>query len=172
MFDALGAVDELSAVIGLARVWARSAGHPYCWQLGRVQCVLQELGSLVATPRSSAREAHTRRAGTALSPACLAELEGWIDEHTGRLPPLTRFVLPGGGVAGATLHLARTVCRRAERTVTPLARAAELDSSAAVYLNRLADFLFTVARVAAAADGVDEEIYDRPPAERTTDRKE
>ena len=172
MFEALGTVDELSATIGLARVLARGAGHQYCWQLARVQGVLQEIGSLVATPRSSARQAHTRRAGSALPPARVAELERWIDEHTGQLPPLTSFILPGGGVTGATLHLARTVCRRAERTVTPLAKAAELDTSATVYLNRLSDFLFTVARVAAAADGVEEEIYSRPMVDGTTDEEE
>ncbi|XP_043190568.1 corrinoid adenosyltransferase-like [Amphibalanus amphitrite] len=163
LFEALGSVDELSATVGLARVLARDAGHTYCWQLERVQCALQEVGSLVATPRGSARPAHTRRTGQRVPAAWVTELEAWIDEHTARLPPLTNFILPGGGVAGATLHLARTVCRRAERVVTPLTRADRVDASVAVYLNRLSDFLFTVARVAAAADGVDEEVYVRPP---------
>ncbi|XP_037094803.1 corrinoid adenosyltransferase-like [Pollicipes pollicipes] len=172
LFEALGTVDELSATIGLARVLARDAGHPYVARLERLQCALQDVGSLVATPRSSARPAHTRRTGAAVPAAWVTELEHWIDEYTQQLPPLDNFILPGGGVASATLHLARTVCRRAERALTPLTRVGEVDPSVAVYLNRLGDFLFTVARAAAQADGVDEEIYVRPKTDSTADNAE
>ena len=75
----------------------------------------QDIGSCVATPMSSARPAHLKRTG--FNSQHTKELEQWIDEYTSSLPPLENFILPGGGVVAATVHVARAVCRRAEREV-------------------------------------------------------
>jgi len=160
IFDALGCTDELSSHIALAREYALEYGHPYAERLRRIQCILQDVSSLVATPKSSARESHLLRVG--FSQRHADELEEWIDEYSMALPPLTNFILPGGGKASAALHMARTVCRRAERYVTPLVRERETDRQALIYLNRLSDFLFTAARLAAKLDGREETIYIRP----------
>ncbi|XP_037094802.1 uncharacterized protein LOC119114857 isoform X2 [Pollicipes pollicipes] len=119
LFEALGTVDELSATIGLARVLARDAGHPYVARLERLQCALQDVGSLVATPRSSARPAHTRRTGAAVPAAWVTELEHWIDEYTQQLPPLDNFILPIGGFP---IHCGTRRCpggRRRRRDLRP-----------------------------------------------------
>jgi cob(I)alamin adenosyltransferase len=85
------------------------------------------------------------------------ELESWIDEADEELDPLQSFILPGGGDAGATLHHARAVCRRAERRTVALAGDAEVNEHAVSYLNRLSDFLFTYARLVNRRDGVRED---------------
>lgn len=90
------------------------------------------------------------------------DLETWIDEFTEELPPLTSFILPSGGKSSAALHLARTVCRRAERSVAPIVRSGEADPDVAKFLNRLSDYLFTVARYASMKEGSEEKIYQRP----------
>ena len=82
-----------------------------------VHIIFQDIGSCVATPMSSARPAHLKRTG--FNSQHTNELEQWIDEYTSNLPPLENFILPGGGVVAATVHVARAVCRRAEREVQP-----------------------------------------------------
>jgi cob(I)alamin adenosyltransferase len=95
--------------------------------------------------------------------ADVARLEGWIDALNEALPPLTEFVLPGGGPAGALLHQARTVCRRAERRVLPvLDEQPELIDGPMRYLNRLSDLLFVMARTAAVAAGHPETTWRNP----------
>jgi cob(I)alamin adenosyltransferase len=160
IFDALGCTDELSSHIAVAREYALEERHPFAEQLRRIQCILQDVSSLIATPKSSARESHLSRVG--FSQRHADELEEWIDEYSAKLPPLTNFILPGGGKSSASLHVARTVCRRAERYVAPLVRDGETDKQALIYLNRLSDFLFTAARIAAKLDGREETIYVRP----------
>jgi len=160
IFDALGATDELSSQIAVAREHGLMAKHPYTERLRRVQCILQDVASTIATPASSAREAHTKR--VFFSDRHVKELEEWIDEYSNDLPPLQNFILPGGGHASAALHVARTVCRRAERAVSPLVKSGETDKQALIYLNRLSDFLFTAARYAAKLDLREETIYLRP----------
>lgn len=91
-----------------------------------------------------------------------AVLEGWIDALDARLPPLVTFILPGGGVAAAALHMARGVCRRAERRVVTLAREGKVEEAVGVYLNRLSDYLFTAARAAAQDCGEEELTYQKP----------
>nr|KAF6282514.1 metabolism of cobalamin associated B [Myotis myotis] len=88
-------------------------GHPFAEELEKIQCSLQDVGSALATPRSSAREAHLRR--TTFESGRVLELEQWIDKYSGQLPPLTAFILPSGGKSSAALHFCRAVCRRAER---------------------------------------------------------
>jgi len=156
LFEVLGTIDELSSNIGLAMAHA-DPKLAYNEQLQRIQCILQDIGSLVATPHSSARKSHKDR--VVFSSRHTNELEEWIDEYTKELPALENFILPGGSVTSSTLHVARAVCRRAERK---LVNVEEVDAEALKYLNRLSDFLFTLARYAAKLDGVEETIYIRP----------
>ncbi|XP_062873909.1 corrinoid adenosyltransferase isoform X2 [Trichomycterus rosablanca] len=133
IFQALGTTDELSSVIGLAREFCLEKGHSFTHQLDKIQCVLQDLGSNIAAPRSSARESHIKK--TEFSGENVAELESWIDSYTDELPPLTNFILPSGGKSSASLHVARAVCRRAERCVAPIVRSGEADPNVSKYLN-------------------------------------
>ena len=91
------------------------------------------------------------------------EIEEWIDEYSELLPPLENFILPGGGKTSSALHVARSVCRRAERRIAPLVDDGDVDPEVLKYVNRLSDFLFVVARLAAKLDAKDETIYTRPP---------
>uniref|UniRef100_A0A3P9MB64 Corrinoid adenosyltransferase MMAB n=1 Tax=Oryzias latipes TaxID=8090 RepID=A0A3P9MB64_ORYLA len=160
IFEALGNTDELSSAIGLAREFCLEKGHTFIHQLDKIQCILQDVGSNIATPRSSARDSHIKKTKFTSQP--IADLETWIDNFTNELPPLTNFILPSGGKSSAALHLARTVCRRAERSVAPIVRSGEADQDVAKFLNRLSDYLFTVARYAAMKEGNEEKIYKRP----------
>uniref|UniRef100_A0A3P8UB57 Corrinoid adenosyltransferase MMAB n=1 Tax=Amphiprion percula TaxID=161767 RepID=A0A3P8UB57_AMPPE len=160
IFEALGNTDELSSAIGLAREFCLDKGHMFTYQLDKIQCILQDVGSNIATPQSSARESHIKRTKFTAQP--IADMETWIDTFTAELPPLTNFILPSGGKSSAALHLARTVCRRAERSVAPIVRSGEADPDVAKFLNRLSDYLFTVARYAAMKEGNEEKIYKRP----------
>ncbi|KAK2845902.1 hypothetical protein Q7C36_010756 [Tachysurus vachellii] len=160
LFEALGTTDELSSAIGLAREFCLEKGHNFTHQLDKIQCVLQDVGSNMATPRSSARESHIKK--TQFSSEPVAELESWIDSYTEQLPPLSNFILPSGGKSSAALHVARAVCRRAERCVAPIVRSDEADPEVGKYLNRLSDYLFTLARYTAMKEGNTERIYRRP----------
>ncbi|XP_051691848.2 corrinoid adenosyltransferase MMAB isoform X1 [Oryctolagus cuniculus] len=135
------------------------------WGGRQIQCTLQDIGSTLATPRSSAREAHLKHAAFGEGP--VLELERWIDEYARQLPPLTAFILPSGGKSSSALHLCRAVCRRAERRVVPLVQMGETDANVAKFLNRLSDYLFTLARYAAMKEGNQEKIYKRSdPSDR------
>ncbi|XP_077773860.1 corrinoid adenosyltransferase MMAB isoform X3 [Podarcis muralis] len=92
IFDALGTLDELSSAIGLSAEFGSEGGHSFVQELHQVQCVLQDAGSNVATPISSARESHLKR--TSFSGKPILELEAWIDHYSEQLPPLTAFILP------------------------------------------------------------------------------
>jgi cob(I)alamin adenosyltransferase len=138
--SAYGDVDELSATLGLAYAGLAS------WlnlreRIEAVQRTLFGIGGEIATPSAKARE---RLRGLVQDTDVLA-LEASIDEMEADLPPLQSFVLPGGGPAGAALHLARTVCRRAERSVVALGADA-VRPEILRYLNRLSDWLFVTAR--------------------------
>ncbi|XP_040504451.1 corrinoid adenosyltransferase isoform X1 [Gallus gallus] len=160
IFEALGTTDELSSAIGLASELSSEKGHAFVEQLHKVQCMLQDVGSNIATPLSSAREAHLKR--TSFSEEPILELEKWIDRYSEQLPPLRAFILPSGGKSSAALHFSRAVCRRAERCVVPLVQAGEADPNVAKYLNRLSDYLFVLARYAAMKEGKEEKIYTKP----------
>ncbi len=159
---AYGDVDELNSALGLARATnrARPAGAPARepideW-LRDVQNELFLVGSDLACtlskrppPMKVVGETETTR------------LEQRIDAMNGELGPLTEFILPGGGVLGAELHLARTICRRAERACVALAQLEPVDANSLKYLNRLSDFLFVLARHAAKQCGEPEELWRR-----------
>lgn len=157
LFEALGDIDELSSHIGYSRELASKHGHVYCDELFEIQCTLQDIASAVATPPSSARELHLFRA--ALKPGLHTQIEKWIDHHDTTLPPLLNFILPGGGEVSARLHITRTVCRRAERRIVSLYRNKEASDDVVIYINRLSDYLFTIARLAAQLDGNEDTIY-------------
>jgi cob(I)alamin adenosyltransferase len=146
--DAYGEVDEANAMIGLAR--AAGAGQDIDDMLVEVQRDLLAIGSRLADP---AERIASRVTKVALGPDAVARLEGWIDGFEAELPPLRRFVLPGGTPAAAALHLARTVCRRAERRMVALGI---LEVEFLAFMNRLSDLLFVMARVVNRRAGVGE----------------
>ncbi|MEM6656363.1 MAG: cob(I)yrinic acid a,c-diamide adenosyltransferase [Planctomycetota bacterium] len=141
--EAYGTVDELNAVLGLARTdLAEDPTADVDELLGRVQHQLFDLGAELATPTPEEK-------GTALlTGKHIADLEGAIDHYDSELPALTQFILPGGTRVAAQLHLARCVCRRAERLVVALGHHEALRETPMQYLNRLSDLLFILARVA------------------------
>jgi cob(I)alamin adenosyltransferase len=150
---AYGDVDETNAALGLART---AASPPRAELLFAIQKDLFAIGAQLADP---GHDVAGRRAKAAVTASQVERLEAAIDEHEDRLPELRAFVLPGGTVAAAQLHLARTVCRRAERSVVALAHAAGIDPQVLVYLNRLSDLLFVLARAENHADGLPEERW-------------
>jgi len=140
--DAYGEVDELNAWLGLAR--ASSNDPELATELQQLQRDLFALGAQLADPADKIAARVTK---AALVDDDVARLERLIDKMEDQLPPLRRFILAGGAPAGAALHVARTVCRRAERRVVSLGPGS-VDPVLIVYLNRLSDLLFVMARVA------------------------
>ena len=140
--EAYGTVDELNSVLGLAL----AAGVPAEFRpwLERVQNELFDLGADLSVPLEDERER------LRITDEQVERLEELCDAVNERLPPLRSFVLPGGTEPAALLHLARTVCRRAERLAVALAETASVNAVAIAYLNRLSDFLFILARAANA----------------------
>jgi cob(I)alamin adenosyltransferase len=120
--------------------------------LDRIQRDLFAIGSRLADPTGAVAD---RVSKTAVTNEDVTRLEEWIDRLESELPPLRRFILAGGSPAAASLHVARTVCRRAERAVVALGREA-IEPELLVYLNRLSDLLFVMARTANHRDGVPE----------------
>jgi cob(I)alamin adenosyltransferase len=158
--EAYGTVDELNASIGLARVFnaetVSKAGTGLEEQLRWVQNKLFDIGGLLATapgqvfknmPQVTARD--------------VTRLEAMIDACQKDLAPLKEFILPGGGKVSGLLHLARTICRRAERQCVKLAREEPVDALIVTFLNRLSDALFVQARWAAKKQGEPEFLWER-----------
>jgi cob(I)alamin adenosyltransferase len=144
---AYGTVDETNASIGLARTQLAPSHVGLDSKLLRIQNDLFDLGADLCVPDSG--EASTAER-LRISEAQVTRLEEEIDELNGELQPLRSFVLPGGAPAAAALHVARTVCRRAERLMVELAGPAEepVSAPALKYINRLSDFLFVASRYA------------------------
>jgi len=136
---AMGEIDEANATLGMARREASAATDTV---LRRVQNDLFDLGADLAVPASEGAGERLR-----IDPAQVAWLEAETDLATDRLEPLTSFILPGGSAAAATLHLARTVVRRAERAMAALNAKEPLNPAALAYINRLSDLLFALARL-------------------------
>jgi cob(I)alamin adenosyltransferase len=147
---AYGDVDELNSAIGLVR--STAPAELFDELLGSIQRDLFALGGQLATPDPERVRAALPKA--ALSDQRVTDFEAAIDDADRELEPLRAFVLPAGTPKAAALHLARTVCRRAERSVVRLAREAELPPLFVRYLNRLSDLLFTLARLANRRAGV------------------
>jgi cob(I)alamin adenosyltransferase len=146
---AYGDLDELNAALGLARATAPTDFEDALLQ--ETQRQLFTIGAELATP-DPARLAKAL-GGPPIGPAEVTALEHAIDRLDAGLPPLKNFILPGGAPKGAALHLARTVCRRAERAVVGLARDVPVSPAMRQYLNRLSDLLFVLARAANARAG-------------------
>lgn len=148
--DAYGEVDEVNACLGAAR--AAGVDDEISALIESLQKDLFALGARLADPASRIAP---RVEKAAITDATVQRLEQAIDRLEETLPPLRRFILPGGSSAGALLHLARTVCRRAERRVIALGAGA-VDPMIIVYLNRLSDLLFVMARAVNLRSGVPE----------------
>jgi len=159
--EAYGTVDELNAVIGVARDTAEEAiaKHPAMAELDvilkRVQHELFNVGSILAT---LPQDVHPKQAR--ITDAEIAQLETEIDKMNEGLPALRSFVLPGGCRLNAELHVCRTVCRRAERICVTLARVETVDGAIVRYLNRLSDALFVWSRWASHTLGVPEILWE------------
>jgi cob(I)alamin adenosyltransferase len=146
---AYGDVDELNSAIGVAR--ATAPIDLFDAELEAIQRDLFAIGGHLATPDPDKVRAALAKAE--LSDARIGAFERLIDDADRELPPLAAFVLPAGAPKAAALHLARTICRRAERTVVALAREGEVPPLFLVYLNRLSDLLFMLSRLANHRDG-------------------
>jgi cob(I)alamin adenosyltransferase len=163
-----GEVDELNSVVGLLRGALESeragrdpASEHFCFSdeldgmLRRIQHELFNLGAELATPDAASDETKVK-----IHQRHIDALESEIDKLNDPLSPLTSFILPGGGPAGAAAHHARTVCRRAEREALTLSRVERVRSEAVVYLNRLSDYFFVAARACAHNFGHEEVLWD------------
>jgi cob(I)alamin adenosyltransferase len=153
--EAYGDVDELNAVLGVVR--ATEPMPRIDDGLLLIQRDLFAIGALLATPDRDKMRQHLEKAR--VDDARVAELEHAIDEGDTELEPLRAFILPGGTPKAAALHVARTVCRRAERRVVELSESTEIPPLVVIYLNRLSDLLFTLARVANRRAGAAEETW-------------
>ncbi|ORY38231.1 hypothetical protein BCR33DRAFT_720934 [Rhizoclosmatium globosum] len=162
IFEALGTVDELSSYLGLAREFCEDSKNGLEENLEKIQCILQDVGSNCATPRNAASVFKRTRTEFDVDGALVLELEQWIDKLDESLEPLKNFILPSGGKAASTLHVARNICRSAERKIVPLVAEGIADASVGKYVNRLSDYLFTAARFAAKHEGKTEKIYKKP----------
>lgn len=154
--EAYGTVDELNAVLGLTR--AESLPSDIDDLLARMQNALFAVGAELATIDP---EAH----GTQMiGESDINEIESAIDKYDSQLPPLKNFILPAGSRAAATLHLARGVCRRAERRVVTLASLPDeaISNDLVVYLNRIGDLLFVLSRSVTAAAGEQDVPWQKP----------
>jgi len=143
--EAYGTVDELNAVLGLL-IQAVGEGQELAARLIGLQHDLFDLGADLCVPGADVGQGRL-----AIAPEGVARLEAWIDAANQGLPALTSFTLPGGGAVASWLHLARTVCRRAERRTQTLIRLdpSRVNPLALTYLNRLSDLFFVLGRVAA-----------------------
>jgi cob(I)alamin adenosyltransferase len=161
--EAYGTIDELNSVIGIVRTYAPEdqlgLGADFVWfteMLRRIQNELFDVGSELATPAEATYpDMHHIGEGE------VAALEKEIDRMNGQLPELKSFTLPGGGTLNAQLHLARTVCRRAERRCWALARTEPINPQLLTYINRLSDHLFVQSRWVAMRLNQPEFLWDR-----------
>jgi len=149
-----GAVDELNAALGLAAVTAPSLLRI---PLQRVQGELFIVGADLATPTGAARPAGL----ACLSAANIQKLEAEIDAADAIIEPIRNFVLPGGSETAARMHLARTICRRAERLAVSLSTEYQIDATLLTYLNRLSDWLFVQARWSNRVAGIKDIPWSR-----------
>lgn len=148
--EAYGDIDELNSTLGLI------ASTPGCpeelkGQIREVQYVMFEAGAYLATPQKEGEPTNLPHIADDI-----ARLEGWIDALDEQTPPLRSFILPGGSELSSRLHVARTVCRRAERKIIRLGAEAYIDPQVSAYINRLSDYLFIAARYANFLQGIED----------------
>ena len=152
----VGEVDELNAWLGLVRASGLDADIDTA--LVHIQRDLFAVGAQLADPADRLASRVTK---AFIADTDVERLEQLIDRLEQELPPLTRFILAGGNPAGASLHVARTVCRRAERRCVSLMRKEQVDSTSIIFLNRLSDALFVLARWVAHSLGESEVLWER-----------
>ena len=161
--ESYGTLDELNAFIGLAK--AEISDEKVLNQLQKIQFDLFTVGSEAATPTDKLILANGKsRLDLMISEKEITELELWMDDFDAELEPLRFFILPSGGKAAATVHVCRTVCRRAERAMVFLNETEEVRPELIKYLNRLSDYLFILARYISKISGEKEEYWN--PSER------
>ncbi|QNE05745.1 cob(I)yrinic acid a,c-diamide adenosyltransferase [Croceicoccus marinus] len=160
--EAIGAIDEANSAIGLAAI--ALSGDRVAEVLHRVQNDLFDLGADLATPLSDGEDFAPSEMVLRMVESQTAWLESAIDDATGKLEPLTSFILPGGSEAAARLHVARASARRAERSVVAMAAQVPVNPAASAYINRLSDLLFVLARL--ANDGGRADVLWVPAANR------
>ena len=153
--EAYGSVDETNSVIGVAVASIADGDLREC--LEGVQVILFDIGAELASPRDPTEDVRART--PKVTRTDIESIESWIDRLDALAPPLRTFVLPGGAPAAAQLHVARTVCRRAERRVVELGRTEPVPPRVLEYLNRLSDLLFAMARAVNARAGVAEPAW-------------
>ena len=137
--ETYGSIDELNSAIGVVLAEVQSYSSKLKAELVRIQSDLFEIGSALANPKAKGLNYLEKR---------VKEFEKLIDYMTQKLPPLVNFILPGGGKAGSLLHLARAISRRVERKIVALNTKEKTDKNIIIYVNRLSDLLFTMARFA------------------------
>ncbi|GMK41096.1 Cob(I)yrinic acid a,c-diamide adenosyltransferase [Paenibacillus sp. CCS19] len=154
--EAYGTVDELNSFVGIAAAQAAAAAatQALAAELVEIQQELFDCGSDLAFAVPA--EQHYK-----VTAEMTERLEQWIDAHTDAAPPIQRFILPGGSELSATLHVCRTVCRRAERRIVTLSSEHPIPAEALKYINRLSDYFFAAARSANALLGVPDTEYVR-----------
>ncbi len=151
--EAYGTVDELNSTIGAVRALLDDPGIDE--SLGSVQKLLFEIGAYLASPDAPAER---------VTAADISFLEDWIDAYDAQCPELTQFVLPAGSPDAAAAHVARTVCRRAERRVVTLVRTGVEAPLSLRFLNRLSDLLFAVARLLNVRAGIGDAPWEKRPS--------
>lgn len=160
-FDAMGIVDGLNAHIGLLQAQLANKLPDVCEQLGVIQHQLFNVGGQIALPN------HADIGYIAITSDEVMTLESWTASHNDTLPYLKEFILPAGSIATAQAHIARSVCRDAERLLIRLhERDANISPEVRQYLNRLSDYLFVVARVVARIDGGSEVLWQKASASK------
>lgn len=153
--EAVGAIDELNASLGLAASACEPSVAIHQTMLGifaELQSRLFDVGADLATPQDAADKHQAKIAR--IGPDHVAQAERWIDQIDGGNAPMKNFVMPGGTELAARLHLTRTVCRRAERAMVHLSRSETVNPQTIIYINRISDLLFAIARRANKEAGV------------------
>ena len=133
--EAIGTVDELNSAVGFVISGLRTTDYGLRKELLRIQNDLFVIGGSLANPKQKVNLAKRTK-----------EFEKLIDELTKKLPPLFNFILPGGGATGASLHIARTVCRRVERRIVSLSQKEKVQPEVIIYINRISDLFLTMSR--------------------------
>lgn len=157
--ESYGNIDELNSFIGLAK--SEITDEKVLNQLKKIQFDLFTLGSESATPTDKLTLSNGKsRLTLMISETEIEELENWMDEYETQLEPLQYFILPGGGKSATALHVCRTVCRRAERSLVFLNESEEVRPELIKYLNRLSDYLFVLARYVSKLNEEKEEYWN------------
>ena len=155
--EAYGIIDELNSVLGIVSAHLSQKKKKQTLYLNKILVLIQDdlfaIGSYLSNPANSNLITHLGNR--------VLQFEKYIDEMTNKMPELSNFILPGGGMAGSYLQNARTISRRAERNLVTLSKTATINESVLQYINRLSDLLFTMSRFANHSEKIKETIWKR-----------